>query len=71
MKICPRCAEEIQDAAVACRFCGAEFATLNRPVHGKSEGCFLQTMNYGCVAIVAVVIFILLIAFAGTCSGSS
>jgi thymidine kinase len=30
MKRCWKCAEEIQDAAVACRFCGTNQASLDR-----------------------------------------
>ena len=71
---CPFCAEIIKSDAVKCRYCG-EF--LDEDVRGaresvvveeKGEGCFLQTMNFGCmmfwviVAIVGVLVVMLLFA---------
>ena len=30
-KQCPNCAEQVQDAALVCRYCGFDFVTLSRP----------------------------------------
>lgn len=38
MKACWRCAEQIQDAAVACRFCGANQNSLERQQLGAAPG---------------------------------
>jgi hypothetical protein len=34
-KVCPRCAERVKAAAIACRFCGYEFAAKEQPQGGN------------------------------------
>lgn len=60
---CPDCGKQISKSAPACPDCGR---TMKKGASGKGEGCFLQTLNIGCVIffiitalVVAAVIFII------------
>lgn len=62
---CPDCAKAISAAAVACPNCGRPMRKAPVP-KVKSEGCFLQTLNCGCVCIVGFIVLLIIIGLFGT-----
>lgn len=53
---CPECQTEISDKAENCPKCG--FPISSKPqqlIIKKKEGCFLQTLNLGCLIILIVI----------------
>jgi hypothetical protein len=68
-KQCPYCGEEILAIAKKCKHCG-EFLNTSlkhkrsqEPQKVKGEGCFLQTMNAGCMLIVMIIVVVFLVGF--------
>ncbi|UTG66809.1 zinc ribbon domain-containing protein (plasmid) [Elizabethkingia anophelis] len=52
---CPECNKEISDQANACPNCGYALKKTPKP----SQGCFMQTLNAGC--LIFVIIFVIII----------
>ena len=55
---CSECGKEISNKADKCPNCGNPINNI----HGEGEGCFMQTLNVGCV-ITAVIIGIIILVF--------
>ena len=52
LKTCPRCAEQVQEAAVVCRFCGYDFVTGAIPNQRSStNGLAIASLVVGIVWI--------------------
>ena len=72
---CSECGKEISNKADKCPNCGNPIHELGiipssykstSDIHGKNEGCFMQTLNFGCViTVVIIVIIIILVLIVG------
>ncbi len=62
---CPECNTQVSDKAEKCPNCAFPIKTQNKKEKIESEGCFLQTLNFGCaMAAYGVIGIILIIIFA-------
>lgn len=55
---CPDCGRQVSTAADACPECGRPMRARSPLLGGSQsgEGCFLQTLNAGCIVIFAVLL---------------
>lgn len=58
---CPECLKKISDNAEYCPSCGNPISPpkVYKP---KGAGCFMQTLNTGCLIVVIVMIFAIVLA---------
>lgn len=57
---CPECKKMISDQAVSCPNCGYVLHEIEPPYYDPepaNEGCFMQTMNVGCLAVLLLPLF--------------
>lgn len=72
---CPECGTEVSDKADKCPKCAYPINKIQPPNPVKQEiivkpkeGCFLQTLNAGCMIVAVIVGIIGLIVLVGLCS---
>lgn len=66
LKPCRECGQQVSTEAATCPNCGVSnpSGSLQAALggsQGKSEGCFLQTMNCGCMIVFAFIALVVLI----------
>lgn len=54
---CPDCGKSVSDVAPTCPHCGRPIKPVPK---GETEGCFLQTLNVGCVIVLTLVGFVVI-----------
>lgn len=64
---CPECSKSISDSANNCPYCGYPI-NPTKVLKPKGQGCFMQTLNAGCLIIVSILVFALVIGGVATFS---
>lgn len=64
MKKCPYCAEEIQDEAIVCRYCGRDLAQKPEPPKPVKKKAGNKKVGWGCLGFLAIIVVISLIGSA-------
>lgn len=66
---CPECNNRISDQAEKCPNCAYPIKNTNKIVVESKEGCFLQTLNTGCMIIFVLIATIIGIAIISSILG--
>ena len=69
MKVCPRCAEEVKDAAVVCRYCGWDFASAQVTPVGVGAQVAEQREDHPTALVVVGYVLAVFIPIVGSSSG--
>ncbi len=64
---CPECGTQVSDQAEKCLKCAYPInkTNINNITVETKEGCFLQTLNTGCMIVAVIIGLILLIGLIG------
>ena len=65
---CPECSTEVSDKADKCPKCAYPIKQKQQVEVVAKEGCFLQTLNTGCMIIAAIIGLIVLLGIIGSLS---
>ena len=60
---CPECNTRVSDQANKCPQCAYPIKSNNEIIVKNNDGCFLQTLNFGCMLIVVTIGVIFLFIF--------
>jgi len=66
---CPECGNSVSSEAACCPKCGYPFSPkpdTGNPIVIAREGCFLQTLNVGCMIIFAIIGLLVLLIILGS-----
>lgn len=62
---CPECGREVSTAAASCPNCGTPLRGSAPETVVAREGCFLQTLNIGCMGCGGIIALFILLAVLG------
>jgi len=64
---CPECNNKVSDKAESCPNCAFPLNRITNTIKApeNKEGCFLQTLNTGCMIIFAIIAIIVIIGVIG------
>jgi len=57
---CPECGNNVSDKAKNCPHCGNPINSQWETINTHHEGCFLQTLNTGCIIVACIIISIII-----------